>query len=95
MKDGKLFLPVKAEIRKRIKKQAGGYIKVVLFPDDSIFEIPNEILDCLKIEEAAFQKFQKLSSSKKRGYVKWVYSAKKDATKAERINRMINQLHSV
>ncbi len=92
MKGGKLFLPVKAEVRKEIKKQAGDYIKVILFKDDSIFEIPAELLDCLKIEERALSLFEKLSESRKKEYVKWIYSAKLDETKADRINKMIDKL---
>ena len=30
---GKLFLPVNAAIRKKIKKQAGDTVKIVLYPD--------------------------------------------------------------
>ena len=92
MKGGKLFLPVKSEIRKKIKKQAGDYIIVILFHDDSTFEIPNEIIECLKLELLAYQRFEKLSPSHKKEYVKWIYSAKKDETRAERINKMISQL---
>lgn len=31
MKDGRMFFPIKAEIRKQIKKEAGDTVKVVLY----------------------------------------------------------------
>jgi len=31
---GKLFLAVKSEIRKKIKKQAGDYVHIILYPDN-------------------------------------------------------------
>ena len=33
MGNGKLFLPVKSEIRKKIKKVAGDSVHVILYPD--------------------------------------------------------------
>jgi hypothetical protein len=92
MKGGNLFLPVKGEIRKKIKKQAGDYVKVILFPDDSVFEVPQEILESLKIEEAAYQKFITLSSGKQREFVKWIYSVKNIDLQANRVLKVIETL---
>ena len=33
--NGKLFLPVKAEIRKTIKKQAGDFVQVILYKENT------------------------------------------------------------
>ena len=41
MGNGELGLSVKAEIRKKIKKQAGDYVHVVLYLDEEPSEIPN------------------------------------------------------
>ena len=92
MKGGKLFLPVKTEIRKKIKKQAGDFVTVVLYKDDSIFTIPEELIDCLLLEDRAFDLFNKLSKSDQRQFVKWIYSAKREDTRAERIGKMISKL---
>src|SRR4030095_2461476 len=40
MKSGHFFLPVKSEIRKKIKKTVGDYVRVILYPDESSLEIP-------------------------------------------------------
>ncbi len=92
MTGGRLFLPVKSEIRKKIKKQAGDYVQVVLYRDYSTFEIPEELTDCLLLDEVAYEKFQQLSKSDQRQYVKWIYGAKREETRAERIGVLIGKL---
>jgi hypothetical protein len=57
MGNGKLFLPVKAEIRKTIKKQAGDFVQVILYKDNTPLEIPEELLICLADEPKAHEKF--------------------------------------
>lgn len=54
MGNGKLFLPLKAAVRKQIKKEAGDYVKVILYKDDSPIEIPDELVVCLKDEPLAY-----------------------------------------
>ncbi|OYX82061.1 MAG: hypothetical protein B7Y83_16110 [Flavobacteriales bacterium 32-34-25] len=92
MGNGKLFLPLKAEIRKKIKKEAGDYIKVILYKDNSSIEIPNELKLCLKDEPLAYDCFIKLTQGEQKTYIDWIYSAKKEQTKADRIATMINKI---
>ena len=75
MGNGKLFLPVRKEIRKKIGKKVGDFVKVTLYEDESPLKIPEEIILCFENEpkEAyeAFKNFQK--ESKKPiwiGYIK-------------------------
>lgn len=91
MGNGLLFLPVKAEIRKKIKKQAGDKVHVILFTDDDPLEIPQDLLDCLKDEPAAYAYFQSLNESDQEKWVKWIYDAKTESTRIERINKSIEQ----
>lgn len=92
MGNGKLFLPVKAEIRKKIGKKEGDRVRVVLYKDDSKFVIPDELLLCLKEEPAAWKFFQTLSEGEQRLYVVWIYEAKKMETRANRIVKSIEKL---
>jgi hypothetical protein len=92
MGNGKLFLPVKATIRKVIKKKEGDYVHVILYPDNAPLEVPEELLNCLKDEPKAYQNFLDYSDGEKKAFVEWVYSAKKEETKAERIVKMIQML---
>lgn len=94
MGTGQLFLPVKAEIRKKIAKKEGDWVSVQLYADDSGLAIPDELLDCLKDEPKAYANFLKLAESAQKEYRDWVYSAKKDETKVARIAKMIDMLLS-
>jgi len=88
--DGRLFLAVKAEIRKAIKKQAGDYVHIILYPDNEPFEIPEDLLICLKEEPHAYEKFRQLKESEQKVFVNWIYSAKTDDSKVKRIAATIN-----
>jgi len=92
MGNGKVFLPVRSEIRKKIKKDAGDTIHVMLYRDDEPLEIPSEMMECLKDEPHALEFFNSLSDSEKNFYVKWIYSAKKEDTKVERIAKTVDRL---
>jgi hypothetical protein len=92
MGNGKLFLPVKAEIRKKIGKKEGDYVTVVLYPDNEPLEVPEEMLLCLEDEPAAVRFFRSLSESEQNFYIQWVYSAKKEETKIDRLAQTVNRL---
>jgi hypothetical protein len=92
MGNGKLFLPVKAEIRKKIKKEEGDMVHVVLYPDNEPLEVPEEMLLCLQDEPQALKFFKKLSESEQKFYIDWIYAAKKEETKIDRLAKTINRL---
>ena len=92
MGNGNLFLPVKAEIRKKIKKQEGDTVHIILYPDNKPLEIPSEMLLCLEDEPQALRFFQSLSESEQKFYIQWVYSAKKEETKVNRLGKTIDRL---
>ena len=92
MGNGNLFLPVKAEIRKKIKKEAGDLVHVKLYSDASPLVIPQELIDCMQEYPEALKFYNKLTESEKKQYLNWVYSAKHEDTKAERIVKMIDRL---
>jgi|ERR1043165_2884880 hypothetical protein len=92
MGNGNMFLPVKAEIRKKIKKQQGDYVQVILYPDNDPVEIPEELLECLQDAPLAFKFFKTLSDSEKKYYIQWIYGAKQESTRANRIVKAIDRL---
>ena len=53
MGDKRLFLPVKAAIRKKIKKEVGDYVHIILYADETPTEIPEEIMECFSFEDSA------------------------------------------
>ena len=94
MGNGKLFLPVKAEIRKKIKKDVGDYVHVILYPDNEPLEVPEEMVLCLQDEPAAWKFFNTLSESERNFYIEYIYSAKKEETKIDRLAKSIDRLAS-
>lgn len=92
MGDGKLFLPVKAEIRKKIKKTVGDLVHIILYHDNEPLIVPDEMLLCIEDEPAALTFFNKLSEGEQKYYIQWVYSAKKEETKVDRLAKTINRL---
>jgi hypothetical protein len=78
MANGKLFLPVRAEIRKAIKKEEGDSVHVVLYYDNSKYVIPTEIWECFQLEPEHIYN--------------WVYAAKRSETRAERIAIMMERV---
>lgn len=92
MGDGNLFLAVKAEIRKKIRKKEGDTIHVVLYPDNEPLEVPEEMMLCLRDEPKALKYFNSLSESERKFYIDWIYSAKKEETRVDRLAKSINKL---
>jgi len=89
---GTLMLAVKSEIRKKIKKEAGDYVHVILYPDNEPLEVPEELLLCLQEDAEALQFFYSLNENEQYNYVKWIYSAKTEQTKVERITKSLVRL---
>ncbi|MBC6993046.1 YdeI/OmpD-associated family protein [Neolewinella lacunae] len=89
---GGQLLPVKTAIRKKIRKQAGDYVHVILYLDHSPVEVPDEIEGCLLDAPAAHDFFYTLSPSNQKYYLDWIAEAQRFETKIERIARMIERL---
>ncbi|NII27727.1 DUF1905 domain-containing protein [Pseudoflavitalea sp. X16] len=92
MTNGSMFMPVKVEIRKQIKKSEGDQVKLVLYADDDPLDIPPDLLECLRDEPAAHKTFYGFPESEQKQYIDWIYSAKKEETRVERIAEAINRL---
>ena len=93
MGNSRLFLPVKAEIRKKIGKQEGDSVRIILYRDMLPLDVPEEIIECFSLEPPqAYENFMKFSESEQKYYLKWVYDAKTDETKASRILTMMDKL---
>jgi hypothetical protein len=92
MGNGQLFLPIKAEIRKKIKKEAGNYVFIQLALDNSPLEIPEELRLCLQDYPVAYEIFKSYSEGEQKSFVDWIYSAKSDVTQAARITKMLLKL---
>lgn len=93
MGKGKLFLPVKAAIRKQIKKEAGDSVHIKIWLDERPLDIPVEIVECFKTEpQKVYEHFLALTEGQQKTYLDWIYEAKTEETKASRIVDMMTDL---
>jgi hypothetical protein len=92
MGNGHLFLPLKAAVRKKIGKEAGDFIQIVLFKDESELLVPEDLLVCLADEPLAHEKFFKLKETVQREFIQWISAAKKEETRVERIVTVIKMI---
>ncbi|MES2380921.1 MAG: YdeI/OmpD-associated family protein [Bacteroidota bacterium] len=92
MSNGYLFLPVKADIRKKIGKQAGDWVHIVLYKDDSEMEIPEALLLCLQDEPQTHQIFLSFTDGQRKEFIDWIAAAKTDTTKVERIAETLRKV---
>lgn len=92
MGNGQLFLAVKAEIRKKIGKKEGDYVHVTLYADPLPQDIPEEVLLCLQDEPRAYKHFFSNTFKKQKEMIDWIYKAKSDELRIERIGEMISRV---
>lgn len=92
MGNGQLFLPVKAAIRKKIKKEAGDFIEVVLYAASEVVAVPENLLVCLQDEPTAMKNFQALPKEEKIRLIKWVEAPASDKARIERLAQAVTAL---
>jgi hypothetical protein len=93
MGDGKFIMPIKAEIRKAIHKNAGAMLKISLEVDnDYKVEVPDDLKECFEFEPEALEFFNTLAKSHRDYFIKWIESAKTIETRAKRIVNTINAM---
>jgi hypothetical protein len=89
---GTIHLSVTAEIRKKIKKQSGDYVHVIINSINDPLQVPEELLLCLQDDAGAFEFFNSLNEIELHNYVKWIYTAKTDQTKVDRMAKTLDRL---
>ncbi len=94
MKNGNMFLPLKAAVRKKIGKNEGDWVHVILYSDGSPVIIPDDILVCLLDSPKAHQFFLSLSESNQKYYIDWIEEPKRLETKVERMAKTVERLEN-
>ncbi|MDR1114749.1 MAG: YdeI/OmpD-associated family protein [Tannerella sp.] len=61
-------------------------------PYNEPLEVPKELLLCLQDDAEALQFFNFLNESEQHNYVKWIYSAKTEHTKVDRMAKTVLRL---
>ncbi len=92
MGNGDFIMPLNAALRKGIKKGKGAIVNVCIEVDDSPVLPSTELMECLKDEPEALNNFNKFSKSHQNYYIKWIDSAKTEATRVKRITLTVNAM---
>ena len=89
---GDFILPLKAELRKVLKKRKGDKVLVRLEEDRATYMINSALIECLQDDPAALEFFHSLLPSHQRYFSKWIESAKTLSTREKRIAQTVNAL---
>lgn len=92
MGNGVLFIPVKSEIRKAIKKEVGDSVKLVLFANDSSVVSTADLEACIADVPEAYHHFKSLKLSDRKQLLQWMAQPTTDEQKVNRINKVIDHL---
>jgi len=91
MKEGN-FIAVKAEIRKKIQKEEGDVVKVLLYLDEAEQIIPEDFLICLREEPKLHELFESYPEKRKKETTNWIFSATTEDEKIMRIAKTLERL---
>ena len=83
--DASFIIPVNADMRRGIGKEAGATVRVMLDLDTDPLPQSDDLLICLADEPVALANFEKIPLSHRNYYFKWIESAKTHETKTKRI----------
>jgi len=91
--NGLLFLPVKSEIRKKIGKNEGDWVHIILYSQDLPPVETEDFFVCLLEEPLALQRFNDLPQTEQKKLLDWIFTVRNDASRVERIAQTINKLN--
>lgn len=87
--NGHIGLAVKTEIRKKIRKQAGDIVHLIIYKDNTSLMIPEELLLCMEHEDGVLDKFEAYTNGQRKAFVDWINSARTEQAKVNRIAKTI------
>lgn len=93
--DGQLFFPVKKEIRKKLRKEEGDEVHIVMYLDQSSTHVPDELLSCFALENPELLKcFNALAEGEKKKHISHIYQAATESEQADRIVELFRLLEA-
>ncbi|WP_121812589.1 YdeI/OmpD-associated family protein [Mucilaginibacter kameinonensis] len=93
MGEGNFIMALRREVCKSIHKHRGAMLRVRLEPDDDFkYIIPDDLQECLEYEPEGGEFFHSLAESHRGYFIKWIDSAKTEATRANRIASTVNAM---
>jgi hypothetical protein len=94
IKDGRLFLPVNAGLRKTIGKEAGDEVVIELFIDGQGTDAVSTLMECLADEPNALTNFKALHPDLQKRLIEWISESKSEKVIVERIAKSVTTLSS-
>ncbi len=85
---GRLFIPVRAEIRKQLGKQAGDTVRLVLHRPDEPTQLTvsaEDFAECLADTPGALAAYQQLPAAQQQAWVAWVSAAPTEQQQMARV----------
>lgn len=92
--NGQRFLPIKAEIRKFIGKQAGDQMRLQLFTLIQELDIRSEFLLCLEDEPEALSHFKNWKVLEREKYISWIEQGQNTEQQVERMANAVDRIAS-
>ena len=89
MGGGNFIMTLNATIRKAIRKRKGAKVSVRIEQDHRPLPVPAGLMESLEDEPAALAYFNSLTPSHRSYFMKWISSAKTEATRTKRIARTV------
>lgn len=88
------FLLVRKDIRQQIGKHPGDTVLVTVQRDteERIVEVPDDLAAAFAAHPEAIARYEKLSYTHRKEYVRWVTEAKRPETRQQRIAKTVNML---
>jgi len=90
MGEGNFIIPLKASLRKELKKAEGALLHLELEEDTEFkIEMPADLELCLLEEKHCIENFMKLPKSHQNYYINWLNTAKTDQTRTKRLTQIV------
>lgn len=90
------FLILTQQVRKELGKTFGDEVYVAIWEDKEkrTIEVPEDVMALFNVHSEAFERYQKLSYTHQKEYIRWITEAKKTETRTARKNKMIEMILS-
>lgn len=93
MGEGDFIIALKADLRKKLKKEEGATVSLSLvFDADFKVEMPDDLEICLADDEHLMRQFLSMPKSHQNYFINWLNSAKTEATRTKRIIMIIEAM---
>ena len=91
---GVWFMVIRREIREAAGVSAGEIVHVVMEDDDEPRDVhvPEDLARALEHDPVAAERFLKMSYSHRKDYAEWIDEAKRDETRARRVERALQMI---